>query len=181
MSKEIVSIDPEADFFTVIYAVLGEGTDHVQSLIEQRGTDLRIVLRDDDELRAFMRKPLLQHWFELTEARQQDLRHTLQYLLNIDEHWPYVVISPRNPDLRAKKGALSQHYRDSCQDALTPYDGYALCQWMWEILFGDEDWHTDISDWVIVGRAKEIRLDVSKHGESPSTVSSFITKLFGKK
>jgi hypothetical protein len=25
-----------------------------------------------------------------------------------------------------------------------------LCGWMWEILFGDEDWHTDVSQWVVV-------------------------------
>jgi hypothetical protein len=82
--------------------------------------------------------------------QQQELRARLQYLLNDDESIPYSEPHPRNSDWREKKGALSQKIPDGSQDAVTPYDGYAMCQWMWEALFGDEDWHTDISNWVVV-------------------------------
>lgn len=131
-----------------IYATLGEGTDQVQLLIQQRGSDLRDIFKTEQEERTFLRDYLQQHWSKLTETRRLDLRHALQYLLNLDEPVPYVT-DKKYSNLKSKKGSLVQHIRDSCQDAMTPYDGYELCQWMWEILFDNEDWHTDIGNWIV--------------------------------
>ena len=140
-----------AEFDEAIYATLGEGTDHVQLLIQQRGGDLRNIYKTEQEERDFLHKHLQQYWSKLTETRRPDLKRSLQYLLNLDEPVPYIT-NERCSSLRSKKGSLVQHIRDSCQDALMPYDGYALCQWMWDILFENEDWHTDISNWIVTKR-----------------------------
>lgn len=179
-NNKTAMLDPCVEFESAIYSTWAEWSEPVQVLLQEKTEDLQSFWRDAKKMQEFMRKPMLQYWAELNKARQQDLRHSLQYLLNHDEPIPYIT-NPLNPDFKEKRGGVAQYSRNSCQEAVSPDDGYALCQWMWEILFRDEDWHTDISDWVIVGRAKEIRLDVPKNGESPSTVSSFITKLFGKK
>lgn len=153
-SKETVDLGQGLELDSAIYATLGECTDHVQALISLKGNDLRFVFKDHQDKRAFMRKPLSQHWADLAEIQQQDLKRTLQYLLNIDESIPYVENS-RNPNLKEKKGSVAQHIRDGSQDALVPYDGYELCEWMWEILFKNEDWHTDVSHWTVADRLKK--------------------------
>jgi hypothetical protein len=77
------------------------------------------------------------------------LKLALQYLLNVDELVPYEAWA-YCPELKAKGKGVGARYFASYQDTIQPYDGYAFCQWMWEILFGAEDWHADIRNWVVV-------------------------------
>jgi hypothetical protein len=141
---------PFNELSTAIYVAFGDGTDHMQSLVENYGEGFDFSRITDQQTRTAMREPLIKHMSSLQPVQQQDLRASLQYLLNSDESMPYSDPHPRDPTWREKKGSLSQKIRDSTQDAATPYDGYAMCQWMWEALFGEEDWHTDISNWVVV-------------------------------
>ena len=140
------------EFLYAIYMAFGELTDHMQLLVEKYGDGFDFKRIPQKELRSEMRVALLQHMHSLQPDQQQELQTGLQYLLNHDASIPYSVPHPHNPAWREKKGALSQKIRDDSQDAVTPYDGYAMCQWMWEALFGEEDWHADISNWVVVKR-----------------------------
>ncbi len=121
----------------------------MQLLVEKQGNDFDFRRVTDQELRTAMHVPLLEHMHALRPEQQQELRKSLQYLLNRDESITYAEPDPCNPLWREKKEALSQKICNSAQDTLAPYDGYAMCQWMWESLFGEEDWHTDISNWVV--------------------------------
>lgn len=113
---------------TAIYAALGEWTDHIQLLIERQGVNLGPNSLSDEQLREAITAPLLAHVQTLQPAQRHDLRVSLQYLLNQDALIPYSEFSPHSPGILVKKGAPSQRIRDGAQDAVTPYDGYALCQ-----------------------------------------------------
>lgn len=145
-----IEIDPDGYLTSAAFVCFGEWTTHMQLLVAKQGDDFDANRIADQELRIAMRAPLLEYMNELRPDQQLEFRASLQYLLNRDEAIPYSDPDSRNPAWREKKGSLAQKIRDNCQDTFVPYDGYAMCQWMWEALFGEEDWHTDISNWVVV-------------------------------
>jgi hypothetical protein len=145
------------EFGSAIMGTLGDWEDHVVEFAAR--PDLPADWNDDrTSVVSLLRRPLQEEWRLLSDVRQLDLRRALQCLLNLDEHKPYKPYR-NSPILREKENCLAQRIRDSCQNAVTPYDGYALCQWMWEILFGDEDWHTDITGWKVIDKTPLISLD----------------------
>jgi hypothetical protein len=152
-----VEIDPSTEFGSAIMGTLGDWEDHVIEFAAR--PNLPKNWNDDrTSMLSLLRQPLQEEWRLLSDVRKLDLRRALQYLLNLDEHKPHKPYR-NSSTLREKENCLAQRIRDSCQNAVTPLDGYALCQWMWEILFGDEDWHTDITDWKVIDKTPLIPIE----------------------
>jgi hypothetical protein len=149
--SESIKIDPSSEFSFVINATLAEWEEHIVAFLESK--DLILTsLENENVVKGLIRQPLLLLWAELTEKRQLELKRALQYLLVHDKEMPYKIYA-HNKDLQSKEGGLAQKIRDSCQDTLSPFDGYSLCIWMWEILFGHEDWNVDISQWILIDKS----------------------------
>lgn len=148
-------IDPDGDFSAAITATLAEWNEHIEVFMARPNYQLA-EFDDKHQLVPLITTPLINHWWALPESRRLDLKKSLQYLLNLDEEMP-ISKDATNTAPYIKEGSLAQKIRDSCQHAMVPSDGYALCQRMWEILFENEDWHTDIGNWIVTKRWLEIR------------------------
>ena len=146
---KLIVVDPDGLLTSAIYACFGEWEMHVQQLLEQHGDGLQLLLNDEEKMREFIRRPMQGHFFDWSESHQNEFRRCLQFLLVKDEFTPYVASGLKNPNWKEKRGSLAQKIRDNCPDTIAPYDGYAICQWMWETLFGTEDWHVDTHNWVV--------------------------------
>jgi hypothetical protein len=154
MPINFIEINPDSEFSLAVYSTLGEGQEKVENFLEtnpkhraNENSELNIVLKN------FLTDQLRGHYEEITSDKRYDrrlaLRLSLQYLLNHDKDIPYAT-SKYNITLKSKEGSLVQKILNSCQDTIAPYDGYMLCQWMWEILFGEEDWCADVREWKII-------------------------------
>jgi hypothetical protein len=137
------------DILSPIYEILGEGTEHVDAFTDSLGYDWRTWCNDKSKMITLIKQPLLSYQRALNSLERIQLKRTIQYLLNVDEHVPY-EIWPHFPELRAKKQAVGARLFSSYQDTIAPYDCYALCQWMWEILYEKENWHTDLNSFVVI-------------------------------
>jgi hypothetical protein len=145
-----ISVSPWNDLFGVIYATLCDGLPHVDDFTDQPGWTWRDWCNDKKIMVNLIRVPLLQWVASRSSDEKEKIKHALQYLLNVDEHVPYVLGSFRVfPELQEKTGSVTSRIFASYQDTNCPLDSYALCEWIWEILYGNEDWHTDISTWVV--------------------------------
>lgn len=139
------------DMLGPVYETVGEGLPHVDAFTDQVGFDWRTWCQDKEKMVPLIRPALLDYWTRLKEPEQTQLQITLQYLLNVDEKVPYVAW-PQMPELTSKMQGVGAKYFASYQDTIQPFDWYALCLWMWEILFPHADWHADISEWVLTDR-----------------------------
>jgi hypothetical protein len=149
-----IKIDPYSEFSFAINITLADWEEHVIAFLEKAEYS-KTSMEDVHVVKELIRSPLLAYWTLLPHNRQLDLKRSLQYLLTRDKDAPYKN-DVRNNSLRSKQGCLAQKIRDSCQSALTPFDGYILCKWMWEVLFGNEEWNVDISKWLIFEKTIDI-------------------------
>lgn len=148
---EFIKVNPD-DISNAVFLTLGEGFEHVDEFTDQAGYEWRTWCQAKDKKVPLIRNPLLGYWAGLSSVEQLQLKWTLQYLLNIDEAVPYQ--SWKNfPELKSKDGGIGAKYFASYQDTIQPYDWYELCLWMWEILFPTEDWHIDVSAWIVTEKA----------------------------
>lgn len=120
---------------------VGEWQEHIQKFITQPGYKLE-WFDDKSRVLPLITNPLRRAWQEdWNEQDRHEIKLALQYTLNHDEH-----IIPR---LR-ENGSVADDVFASAQDiGYRPEDSYLLCLWMWEALFPNEDWHTDISGWEV--------------------------------
>lgn len=140
-----IQVNPN-DMLGPIYETLGEGLPHVDAFTEQAGYEWRSWCQDRERIQALIREPLLNYWAQLSSKDQYQLRITLTYLLNVDEHVPYEKYKWM-PELELKARGVGQKYFSSYQDTVQPLDAYNLCLWMWQILFGTENWHENVASW----------------------------------
>jgi hypothetical protein len=148
-ADKVIEVQPADTYFWLIMWTLFDGDDAVNNFFEQNPNCWALDATNYATFKSFLRHQLMSLYEQSNRVRPLGIKYDLQYLLNIDEFTPYKTNQHR-PELKSKEGSLAQIIRNSCQDTITPYDGYMLCEWMWESLFGDEDWHTDISNWVVV-------------------------------
>lgn len=151
-----IQVDPEYELIAPIYVTLGDGSAHVDAFTELPEFDWRTLCQDKQRMVSLIREPLQLYWAELNVSRQIDLKTALQYLLNVDQHVPYET-SKIFPELRSKCKGIGHRLFRTFQDTIQPFDNYVLCQWMWEVLFGDEAWTTDISAWRLVNKVEVAR------------------------
>lgn len=75
------------------------------------------------------------------ESFRQEIRDALVFVLNHDEH-----LNPRTRE----NGSVAEEISASAQDIdYAPEDAYQAFLWIWEALHGSEDWHADITGWVL--------------------------------
>lgn len=145
-----ITISPRKDLSELIYSLLGDGTPHVDQFTDEPNWTWRGWCNDREIIIELIRQPLINFIQAQKTENQIQLKRTVQYLLNVDEKTPYVFGNFKTyPDLKEKAGSVTAKVFASYQDTNCPHDSYALCQWIWEILFSDEDWHTDISSWQV--------------------------------
>ena len=122
-----------------VYAAVGEGQDHVEAFKAPPDFHWSAWSNDEVRMKSLMFVPLKRYWSDLPVERQLELKRALQYLLNADE----------NLDRRAsgRLGGIADACLSAYQDTIAPQDSNSFIRWMWDILFGPEDWHTDISRW----------------------------------
>ncbi|MES2282523.1 MAG: hypothetical protein V4542_14010 [Pseudomonadota bacterium] len=175
-----IQVNPNRELTNAIFNTLFEWDAHIEEFMALPDYKLS-AFNNKAQVIPLITAPLFGYWSALSEDRKLSLKRSLQYLLNLDEKLPYVD-DAHSPDYRCKRGSLAQSIRDSCQDTMVPSDGYALCLWMWQILFNDEDWHTDVSSWVVVNEP-DIKMEVPEIDSEPASKSEggFLSKLFGKK
>jgi hypothetical protein len=134
----------------LVYACLGEGEDHVYEHTQHPDWDWYSFANDKATMLKFLDQPVRRYNASLDAEHCKNLKLALQYLLNSDEPIPRKPgLWKYRPEMIAKDGGITQYLFGSFQDTICPYDSYALCEWIWEILYGNEDWHTDISNWVM--------------------------------
>lgn len=153
--KPSIKIDPSC-IETPAYFAIYEGHPHIVEFVSQ--PEYTIDWFDDkNKVLPLITKPLRKAWHEvLVEEGRIGIKLALQYALNHDEH-----IYPRT----GKNGSVVDAVFAAAQDiGYLPEDPYYLCLWMWEALFPDEDWHTDISDWEVVWPTYE-KIDLGKKNE----------------
>lgn len=119
---------------------IGERHPHMRGFHEQKGYDYRTWTSDKSRMLPLIAPPLREAWQERwNEHERREAKRALQYVLNHDEH-----IQPRTRE----NGSVCDDIFAAAQDLVyVPPDSYNLCLWMWEALFGDEDWHADITSW----------------------------------
>jgi hypothetical protein len=148
MNKENnVRVHPN-DILSPLYEILGEGTEHVDAFINSVGYEWRTWCNNKSIVTTLISQPLINYRKTLNTEEEIQLKRTIQYLLNIDEHAPYEVWS-HFPELKTKSSSVGARLFSTYQDTIAPYDWYALCEWMWEILYGSEDWRTNLSSWIV--------------------------------
>ena len=148
MSEELkTQMRPGYELVPAVFRTLGDWEDHVFDFMNR--PNYRLDDFDDrDQVKKLIASPLLAHWEEISSSKKNNLKIELQYVLNEGEHTSYAS-NKRNKSLRCKEGCYAQNISSSCQNTMVAYDGYALFEWMWQILFPAEDWHTDISQWIV--------------------------------
>ncbi len=149
-SHRRIEINPR-DLLSSVYEVVGEGAQHVQQFTSAPGFEWRSWCQDRSRMVPLIRAPLLAYWEGLSTAEKAQLKLTLQYILNIDEHVPYELLR-KDSCLKQKTLGLGAKSFSSYQDTIAPYDYYEFCRWMWEIIFDDESWNADVSHWVVTDR-----------------------------
>lgn len=148
MNSTVIEIDPSYTLMGAVFAATGEGVPHVDAFTEHPNFDWYSWSNDKARMLELIRVPLREFWDDIGESRQTELKQCLQYLLNHDKDAAYKP-NEHMPLLKSKEGTLTQSIFNSFQDTVLPVDGYAFCEWMWEVLFGDEIWRTDVRNWVV--------------------------------
>lgn len=146
--NQTIQIAPYSTYFSLVEGELYEDDD-AYAFMEANPTWWANDASVFPAFKVFVRGRLLPCYEHCDHKERLNIKHVLQYLLNVDEFTPYEGY-PNKPDAKEKRKSIAQRVLNSCQEAIAPSDGYMLCGWMWEMLFGDEDWHTDVSEWVVV-------------------------------
>ena len=144
---KIVDIRP-ADVTDAAADVMGDWNPHIIDFMGNPGFEWRTWCQDRNRVVPLIREPLRHYWARLFRFEQDRLKLTLQYFLNVDAKVPYEH-SRRYPELKSRsQGFVAKHF-GKIQGSLAPHDTYEFCVWMWEILFGEEDWHCDVEGWIV--------------------------------
>lgn len=135
---------------------LAEWQDHVIAFVSQDDYSYQEYTNDKRKMLALITNPLREAWNGKPrscsaewEVSRIEIKNSLQYVLNADEHIPYSEYK-HIPDLMLKQGGIcNRAFFNAPPNLIAPNDKYKLCEWMWEALFPGEDWHADIKCWVI--------------------------------
>lgn len=179
----LVEVSPRDDLSEVIYRILGDGIPHVDAFTDLPNWSWRDCCNDKQTIVELIRGPLVAFIESRQEGERVRIKRALQYLLNVDKDVPYLAGKFRTfPELQEKVGGITSRAFASYQDTNCPYDSYALCEWIWALLYGSESWHTDISGWVAVNESaiKMEPPEVDSESTSKSKVG-FLSSLFGKR
>jgi hypothetical protein len=141
---------PRDDLADLIYPILWDGAPHLDEYSDSPEWSWRLNFNDKRTVVSMIKNPTIEWASSRKSEEQEKIKIALQYFLNVDEKVPYVLGSfSKFPELQEKVGSKTSRAFASYQDTSCPLDSYALCEWLWEILYGEEDWHTDISSWVV--------------------------------
>jgi len=130
-------------------AAVFECDDHVIAFTSQPGYEYHSWTTDKLRMMNLITCPLRDAWQTYSGEQRDQARLALQYVLNKDETVPYTK-DDFIPGLFLKHGGFLWRHFSSNPNLIMPNDSYIFCEWLWEILFPDEDWHADISNWVVV-------------------------------
>lgn len=164
-----IQLSPRNDLTGLIYQILGEGMPHIDEVLYHPDCNKVGFNPQIDEVVAnaswdpgkwssqknlvvdVIRTPLARYVKTLNLVSKNQVRRALQYLLNTDKNASYVFGDWKlYPDLGHKKGSKTDRIFSTFQDTICPYDSYALCEWIWELLYPNESWETDISNWKVI-------------------------------
>ncbi len=136
---------------------LAEWQDHVIEFVSRDDYSYQKCTNDKSKMLTLITNPLREAWNGKPrsasaewEVNRLEIKNSLQYVLNVDENIPYSEYK-HIPNLMLKQGGMcNKAFFNAPPNLIAPNDKYKLCEWMWEALFPNEDWHTDVSDWVVV-------------------------------
>lgn len=179
-----IEVSPRGELSELIFRILGDGIPHVDAFTDLPGWSWRECCNDKQTIVELIREPLVAFMESRKEDERVRIKRALQYLLNVDRDVPYLAGAFRTfPELQEKVGGVTSKVFASYQDTNCPYDSYALCEWIWALLYGSESWAVNISSWTVV-EEKVIKLSMPELNDKAvvdESLSGFFSNFFSKK